>query len=812
MIKRTPLSLCLSACLASFAASAQTVPDAQQPSSTDAKQRSAPSSTSNTTTQNDTQRANQQLSTIEVSAKSLSLGGGLMSVQTAPKAVSTITRDAIVKAAPGSNFTQMISSIPGVNASTDDVTGLSDGNYTIRGFAANEVGTTVNGAPINDTGNYAVYATEYGDTENYGDITVEQGIPDVDQPDSGAAGGHIAWATIDPSHQPGIDFTQSFGSHDYERTFLRLNTGDTGPVRSWLSYSWNSVDKWRGDGSLDVYKIDGKSVWTIDSDNFISASLQFNHENRDSYLGPTKANVAQYGYYYDYDKTYAPGSLDTNFYKLHTNPFEDYLFSLDGEFRLNDSMHLSVVPYFQYGDGGAGTGNKFFAESTKTGANLYEQANQDLNQDGQIVTGPNGTKALAYGFSHSTTYRPGVIARIIQELGPNDSLEYGFWYERARQQQSQTWGLADFENGTPFDIWGNSNYILYPDGSVQRTYNEYTETEIEKGFITDTWTPNDQWLFSLGAAYLHVNRQGYDFEYPGAQPGGFDQQFGVANIDATYNKLTPALGIKFSPDDRNQFYYGLGKTFRAPPNVAIALNDVTGRLPNKPESAWNNDLGWRYYGERFSTNLMLYRSNFSNRTISGYDQATGQTFYSQIPRMKMQGLDGEGSFNISDEWKLYGSYTYTQATIESSVNAGDDGIYPTTGKQLYNQPRNIGYIALSYDHGPIWASVNARYRSSFYGDFMNTEKVGGYSDYGFDAGYRFEDWNSWFKKPFVKINVFNITDHRAFTNANNAGAYLASNPGNAIKDVNGDTLFASAPYYSLLEPRTFMITIGASFF
>src|SRR3984885_9119407 len=213
------LAASISACMMTLAASAQTAPAPDTTNTADQnKQRVNPSSTSNTTTANDTRRASEQLSTIEVSAQSLSLGGGLMSVQTAPKAVSTITRDAIVKAAPGSNFTQMIGSIPGVNASTDDVTGLADGNYNVRGFTGSEVGITVNGAPISDSGSYAVFATEYGDTENYGDITVEQGIPDVDQPDSGAAGGHIAWATIDPSHDAGVDFTQTVGSHDYERT------------------------------------------------------------------------------------------------------------------------------------------------------------------------------------------------------------------------------------------------------------------------------------------------------------------------------------------------------------------------------------------------------------------------------------------------------------------------------------------------------------------------------------------------------------------------------------------------------------------
>ncbi len=60
------------------------------------------------------------------------------------------------------------------------MTGLNDGNFTVRGFPADEVGVTVNGVPINDSGNYKMYATEYGDTENMGDITVEQGYPSCD--------------------------------------------------------------------------------------------------------------------------------------------------------------------------------------------------------------------------------------------------------------------------------------------------------------------------------------------------------------------------------------------------------------------------------------------------------------------------------------------------------------------------------------------------------------------------------------------------------------------------------------------------------
>lgn len=809
-LRLSRLSLALLVAFAAAPAFAQDAP-AQDASPRAAGAQVNPSTTSNTTTDNDTQRA-QQLDRIVVKGKKPDLGGGLMSMQTAPKAVSTINRSAIEKSAPGSNFTQAINSIPGVNSSTDDVTGLSDGSYSLRGFAANEVGVTVNGAPISDSGSYSVFATEYGDTENYGDITVEQGIPDLDQPDSGAAGGHIAWATINPSHDPGVDFTQSGGSHDYERTFFRFNTGDTGPVRSWLSYSYNAVDKWRGAGDLDVYKIDGKSLWTINDDSIVTASIQFNHEVRNSYLSLTKAQEATCGYFCDYDKTYAPGSNDTNFYALHTNPFRNYMASLDGEFQLSDTMHLSVVPYFQYGDGGSGTGNRFFSETSFTGQNEFEDANQDLNQDGAIVTGPNGSHAIAYGFSHSTTWRPGIIARIKQDIGADNSLEYGFWSERPRQEQSQTWSLANYDSGIPANLWGNGGFIRYPDGHVQETYDEYTRTQTQKYFVTDTWTPSDQWLVSLGAAYLRVNRSGFDFQFPDNQ-GGFDPpQFGVPDINKTFDKVTPAFGVKFSPDRNSQFYYGVGETFRAPPNVAVALNEATGRPDNVPETAWNNDIGYRYYGDRFAANLMLYRSDFRDKTITGFDEATGQVFYTQIPRLRMQGFDAEASFDLAEHWKLYGSYAFTDATVESSIDAGNDGVYPTKGKRLFNTPRNIAYTGLSYDNGGFWAGANLRYHSSIYGDYMNTEKVGGYATAGIDLGYHFHDWNAeWMKKPFIKVNVFNVFDHHAFTNANNAASYIASNPLH-LKDPNGVTLFASAPYYSELEPRTFMVTIGASFF
>ncbi|GLQ88575.1 TonB-dependent receptor [Dyella flagellata] len=812
-MKRTHLSaaIAMAVYLSAGVAAAQTASNDQAQTSQESQQRVNASSTSNTTTSNATQRDVKQMSEVTVQGQSLSLGGGLMSVQIAPKAVSTITRDAIEKASPGSNFTQMIRTIPGVNAATDDVTGLANGHYSLRGYDSSDIGMTVNGAPITDTGSYSVYATEYGDSENMGDITVLQGIPDVDMPDSGASGGHIGWATIDPSHKGGFDVTQTIGGNDYRRTFFRLNTGDMGPVRSWLSYSHNTADKWRGQGKLDVTKVDGKSVWTIDNDNSISASLQYNRENNINYENVTKQQVAQNGYYTDYTTSWIPLagltgtalknalSNDTYYYGLRTNPFRSFMFSLDGEFKLADSLHLSVIPYFWYGNGGGGSAATV-TETTAT-ADRFGFTNVDANNSGAVVTGQQG---IVYSYSAALTYRPGVLVKFNQDFGLDNSLEYGFWYEDSRKTQDNSYFQAN-NQGQPVSLWANSNYITYPNGMPMTYYHEYTNTELEKGFVTDNWTPSDQWTFTAGAAFLRASRSGWGYDYPGSTSGPISKQQTYTTIDRTWNKLLPTAGIKFQLDEKNQFYLGSGKTFRVPTNTVVLLNAFSGNDLQKPETTWNTDLGWRYYGDKISANADLYNSNYNNKQESAYDNANGQTYYTAIHRMHMRGFNGEVSYKFAPSWTVYTSYTYTKAEIVGGIDGGGDGVYPANGRIMPDTAKHIGNVALSYDDTHLWAELNGRVTSSLYGDYMNTERVGGFTTFDFSGGYRFGDFD-WLKKPYIKVNVTNLTDKRAFSYVGSA-QFLAAASGKLFP-----SLFSSAPTYGLLQPRTYMVTIGASFF
>lgn len=591
----------------------------------------------------------------------------------------------------------------------------------------------------------------------------------------------------------------------------------------------NSADFWRGNGTLKVSKVDGKSIWTIDDNNSISASLQYSRQSNYQYETVSKANVAQDGYDYNYNTNWIPltgltgtalknaVAADKYYQGLATQPYQSWMFSMDGEFKLNDSLHLSVIPYFWYGSGGGGAGQTA-TESTSL-INKYLYADVDLNGDGRVT---NGSQGVVYSYSMATTYRPGVVARFNQDFGLDNSLEYGFWYERSRKSQNDTMGLVNPETGAPANMWGTSNWLTYPDGQPQTYYDEYTITELKKGFVTDTWTPNDQWTLQAGISYLYADRTGTAMDYPGSVEGS-KVQIPAPGISPAFSnswhKFLPMAGIKYQLNDQNQFYIGSGETMRVPTNTSAIFGilaqaegaPVDNAAVNKPETSWNTDLGWRYYGDAVSASADIYHSNYFNKQESACYTPPGGTvcsvsYYTTIPHMNMRGLNTEASWKFAEHWKLYGSYTYTESIIEGVINGGNGngGVYPTNGKTMPDTPRNMGNLSLGYNDGRFWANLNARSTSSLYGDYLNTERVGGFTTYSLSAGYKFDSYDGF--KPYIKVNAYNLTDKQAFSYVGSA-QFLATSGAAQYSSA----LYSSNPYYGLLQPRTYMITFGASF-
>src|SRR5262249_38131607 len=148
--------------------------------------------------------------------------------------------------------------LPGVSQGQDDALGLSGGVLTIRGLRSDQIGFTINGAPVNDSGNFAVFPQEYVDAENLDQIFVTQGSTDTEAPHVGASGGNIGIVSRAPLDHPGLRAAFTGGENQLGREFIRLDTGPMGDLSAYVSFSQTDADKWRGEGTDSRLHSDGQ--------------------------------------------------------------------------------------------------------------------------------------------------------------------------------------------------------------------------------------------------------------------------------------------------------------------------------------------------------------------------------------------------------------------------------------------------------------------------------------------------------------------------------------------------------------------------
>ncbi|MHC1480136.1 TonB-dependent receptor [Frateuria aurantia] len=745
-----------------------------------------------------------------VAVQARSLGGGLMTQQDAPKQISTMTAQAISEQVGTSDYTQLMNSMPGVNAASEDGSGLTDAaNYTIRGFSASEIGVTLDGVPVNDAGNYAPYTAEYGEARNYASISVTQGSADISFPDLGAVGGHIAFQTLAPTHDFNIYYGQTFGSYDMRSSYVRVNTGDWGPVSSWISVSRNSADLWRGGGYDHIDRLQGKTLWTINENNSIAFNYNLNREHNYNYEPLTKSQVNATGYSTSYGTTWAPtpaggfAASDTyavpasvtqmDYYRLYQNPFKALVASLDGEFKLTDALTLSVIPYYQYGDGNGSFGG-YLPLSAGAGGKPVVQS--DLYADGQYPV---------YEAYRPITHRPGITANFALSISDSQTLSWGFWYEHSRQLEYIDAEYVDPLTGMPESVWGDKHLLTYSNGKPWLNYSEFDRTTVEKAFVQDVWNPSDAWTISAGISYLYTQRDN-QFEYYPGNPDPVDAGSYNQDTDNRYHKVLPTIGVSWQVSDANQLYYSLTRTFRAPVDASTFGNSSLGLPPPKAEGAWSNELGWRFNQGPLTLHTDLYLANMGNRTATGVNPSTYLDYYINAGPVRMAGLNMEGSLDLGHGYSLYSSYTYTQAKVKQDIaipGVGSDGAadysdattYATAGKQFPGTPRNMMYLGGRYSGHGLTVNLNGKFTGSEYGDFIDSEKIA--SSFTVNAGisYQLPDFND-LHKTTISLNGLNLLDRRYLS--------LVSSPELSAAE--------ASPAYFVGPPREWYLSFSTTFF
>lgn len=715
----------------------------------------------------------------EINIKGQSLGGGLMVQEDSSKARSTLTKEAMEKASGASNAIDMLKYTPGMNVNSNDASGLSGIDYTMRGMNSDQIGLSVDGIPINDSGNYAVYPNLLGDAENLEQIFVTQGSSEADGPHIGSSGGNIGFVTRRPSKEFGGFVKQTLGSNNLSKTFARLETGEYNGFSNWLSYSHTEAKKWRGEGRNYSDKFEMNSLYEDGNGNSSNLIMKFNRQDNSNYSTLSKAQFDA-DPHQDYSTTpvYNNKGQLNKYYKLNRNPFDTFTLSFSQRLQLRDNLALTVQPYYYWGDGGSFTGQTASVLSnTSDKAGQYDLSNLSSN--------------TYYRPSWTQTWRPGVTTKLKWDINDEHSLDVGYWYERARQSQTQPF-INIQDDGNPANVSGTpggSNQVKDANGNTVQGRNQYTITPAQKVWLQDTWFVTPDWTLVGGLAYQYVERIG-------------DNKGSLYNAPekrkATYHQFLPNFSISYKPDMENQLFYNLTRNMRTPPNYV--LYNVGDSINTKPELSWNHELGWRFQREDMLLSATLFYMRYSDRQISTTN-ADGDFEMMNIGSVESKGMELEWSGKLPYNFNYYTSYTYTHSEQQDDIVSNGGKSLPTAGKTVANVPKNMLNMSLGYDDGLYYGSFGGKYVSAFYGDLTNDEKIGGRTVFDVAAGVHLPVDKKIVKSATLRFGIDNLFDKQ----------YLTSVRSTTFNSAPYDGVKASTPYYNVGEERTFSVSLEATF-
>jgi iron complex outermembrane recepter protein len=763
---------------------------------------------------------------ITVTGEGDKLGTGLLIDEDTPKAKSTVTKAQLEKSRSSSNPFQALNLLPGVNASSHDATGLFGGNLRVRGFNSDQMGFTVDGAPVNDSGSFSVFPQEYADAENMCEMFVTQGATDTEAPHVGASGGNVGLVTCAPLDTFRVRTALSGGQLDYGRAFFRVDSGKVGDLKGFISYSKSQVDKWRGKGGTKRDHVDGKVEYDLKGGSKLSAGILYNRALTNNFRTLPYDNAAGTGtiksgaisYFDDFAATppqhltpvNGTAQTETNpsnaYYGYALNPFMNYLATGKANLQLTPQMRLDVEPYFWYGYGTGGVQQTTLAENPSSGTRLHYGIG-DINGDGDTLD-----TILVYRGSLTETFRPGVNVKLSYTLD-NHKILGGIWYERARHNQTQPASVV-FNNGGIGDRWlGNDQYLVrYNDGSLYQGRNQRTISTGESVFVQDTMDLLSSKLqVTPAVSYRRINRDYDNFANSGSNSGA------DYNITRTYSEVLPSLSLSFQATDRMQAFTSISKNFKAPGNFSyqgavepqppIAFTNgvastyaIRQKNPANQETSINIDVGARYRGDMFKASATAFWVDFKDRIASGFDPVGGGRFDINVGKSTIKGLEVElGTVPVMG-FSGYASATYTDSRLnENLCIAGDasgncTNYAPTADKYFPDTPRGMAALSVQWAGGPFLLNLAGKYTSGRQLTLVNDTAIPGFTTFDLNAAYQLPTppGNFW-KNPILRLNISNLTNRQYYLANAGSGSLIAIN-----KSLSTPAVYTGAPRFTSL--------------
>lgn len=704
----------------------------------------------------------------------------------------TISHQALQSAPAGTSGLKMLEALPGFNVQSNDALGLYEfGNSVfVRAFNLQQIGFSIDGVPLGRSdqfGGSPIY--RYVDNENTERVTASTGAGDVSQPGYTSLGPYVDYISTNPAKEAGVSTSYTLGSDSLRRSFVKLQTGEHAGLSAYFSRSKIDGDLWRGPGTIDREHLEGKVRYQFgEGHELLFRAVHNDFYDYDSpyvtqaqYHGTANDPFGRSGRDFAYLKEVPPQPetvagvpySNPNYnqsYKQAINQRRDTLYSLTGNFLLNDALESSTSVYYE--------AKKGFGVSPEAYSTSLALHNAEANVPGLVD--PRGVQ---YGLSSLSGHRYGGRSSLTWHVGQH-AIEAGVWAEKDVFNRLQArYNLSDGSpDGSPL-----FNEPVHKQGDFTSTRDSLQLN------IKDTWTLLDDRLrLQYGFKRLELDYRIEGYRNAGDYIANRQPRLSTSWTD----NFLPQAGLVYDLTANSQLFASYSENMALPRGADDVFRAAS---PNAPapaaETSKNYEVGYRLNRPTFNAAWALYRTEFDNRLqafaspVAG--SSTAETYYQNVGRALAYGTELSGQWKppvLADKLVLNGNLTYNIAQFKDDA-AG----LSLKDNNIPDSPRWLAQAGITYELAP-WAVLNfsGRHIGSRYSNFTNTESVPGYTLYNayLDLGGERLHYGP-LKSVKLRFNIDNLFD----------------------KDYLGYILTsASGPaYYRPGSPRTFQTTLSAEF-
>ncbi|NRD19086.1 carboxypeptidase-like regulatory domain-containing protein [Winogradskyella eckloniae] len=584
-----------------------------------------------------------------------------------PVAVSTIKAEEIAIKLGTQEFPEILKSTPGVYA-TRQGGGYGDSRINLRGFSSENVAVMINGVPVNDMENGAVYWSNWA---GLGDVTstmqVQRGLG-ASKVAVASVGGTINIITKTTDAEQGGSVGTSIANDGYLKYGMTYSTGLSEKGFA-ATVSASKID---GDGYVDGTEFSGYNY-------FLSLSQQINDAHRLSFTafgaqqehgqrfnrstiaelqetdsGPQKANK---------DWGYKNGEVYHQSYNFYHKP----QMSINHLWNINDASALSTAVYASFGSGGGrrDEGSKIGSADYRIGSTGLTPIDFDTIVEENIANGVNGSTDIISSSRNSHEWY-GVLSTYKNKI--NDALTISGGFDGRYYVGSHWYQVDDLLGGQFFLDNETDTFAFGQPLKVGDRYNkDYDGIVLRYGLF--------------GQAEYQINESVNVFVAADVSNSNYKQEEFMNNT-ITGDRLSEAVnfagyGIKgggnYNLDGNNNVFVNVGYFSKAPFLDDVFL-DEDGIIPNADavnEKVFSAELGYGFRGEKLSANVNIYYTNWLDKSLGGSIGTGENLFFYNLQGIDAlhQGIEVDFRYRATDKLTVTGMASLGDWQWKSNVSA-----------------------------------------------------------------------------------------------------------------------------------------------